>query len=118
MLKKHKKKILALLLVPFVLFFSLNLIFPFRVQVPYSQLVLAENGTIIHAFLSQDQKWRIKTDIEEIIPQLKKAIVFKEEVSTTVQLQYSDVNVLSGRVVSPADFGLPFTDQKTRAAGK
>lgn len=79
MLKKHKKKILTLILAPFVIFFTLNLIFPFRVQVPYSQLILSENGTIIHAFLSKDQKWRIKTDLEEIIPQLKKAIVFKED---------------------------------------
>lgn len=37
-------------------------------------------------------------------------IVFKEDVSTTVRLTYSDINVLSGRPVSPADFGLPFPD--------
>ncbi len=38
------------------------------------------------------------------------AIAFKEDVSTTVELTYSDINVLSGRPVSPADFGLPFPD--------
>jgi iron complex outermembrane receptor protein len=38
------------------------------------------------------------------------AIVFKEDVSTTIQLAYSDINVLSGVPVSPADFGLPFPD--------
>ncbi len=37
-------------------------------------------------------------------------IVFSEEVSATVQLTYSDINILSGRPVSPADFGLPFPD--------
>ena len=37
-------------------------------------------------------------------------IVFSEEVSATVQLTYSDLNILSGRPVSPADFGLPFPD--------
>lgn len=37
-------------------------------------------------------------------------IVFSEKVSTTVQLAYSDINILSGRPVSPADFGLPLPD--------
>ena len=79
MIKKHKKKIIALLVSPFLIFFSLNILFPFRVEVPYSQLILAEDGTLIHGFLSQDQKWRVKVDLEEIIPQLKKAIIFKED---------------------------------------
>lgn len=38
------------------------------------------------------------------------AIVFEEDVSTTIQLRYSDINVLSGIAVSPADFGIPLPD--------
>ncbi len=55
------------------------------------------------------QEFRI-TAIGDSVSGVAGAIVFSEDVSTTVQLTYSDINVLSGRPVSPADFGLPFPD--------
>jgi penicillin-binding protein 1C len=46
-----------------VLFGLLDLLFPFRVKVPYSQLLYARDGTVLHAFLSRDDKWRMKTEL-------------------------------------------------------
>src|SRR4051812_21627583 len=76
---KTRKAIWLILLLPVILFFVLNLIFPLRVNITYSQVVTASDSTIIHAFLSADQKWRMKTIDSEISPNLEKAILFKED---------------------------------------
>ncbi len=62
-----------------VLFGLLDLLFPFRAKVPYSQLLYARDGTVLHAFLSHDDKWRMKTELDEIIPELRQAILYKED---------------------------------------
>src|SRR4051812_20413348 len=78
--KKWGRKIsLFLLVTPLVLFFILNFIFPLRVKIEYSQIVTANDGTVIHAFLTRDQKWRMLTETNEISPQLRKAILYKED---------------------------------------
>ena len=65
--------------ISFILFFILNLLFPLKVCIEYSQIITASDGTVIHAFLTKDQKWRMKTERDEITPQLKKAILYKED---------------------------------------
>jgi penicillin-binding protein 1C len=67
------------LFAPVILFFVLNFIFPLRVKIEYSQIVIANDGTVIHAFLTRDEKWRMLTEMNEISPQLKKAILYKED---------------------------------------
>jgi len=67
-----------------VVFFSLhalflNILFPFKVNVEYSKIVTSSNGTILHAYLTSDDKWRMKTELNEISPELKKAIIHKED---------------------------------------
>src|SRR3954470_11587064 len=62
-----------------VIFFILNFVFPLRVDIKYSQIITAWDGTILHAFLSKDQKWRMMTTSKEISPRLEKAILFKED---------------------------------------
>lgn len=63
-----------------LLFFLLaDAIFPLKVHIRYSQLVTASDGSVLHAFLSSDEKWRMKTELQEITPTLKKAIIFKED---------------------------------------
>lgn len=74
-----------------------------------SAVFLTTAGFIDRDSETFSQEFRLTGDGDEF-SWVAGAIVFKEEVSTTVQLQYSDINVLSGRVVSPADFGLPFPD--------
>ncbi len=61
------------------LFFLLNIIFPLKVNIKYSQIVLASDSTVIHAFLSSDEKWRMKTELPEITPLLRKSIIYKED---------------------------------------
>ena len=36
-------------------------------------------GEVIHAFLTRDQQWRMKTDLTEISPLLRKTIIEKED---------------------------------------
>ncbi|MCB0514540.1 MAG: penicillin-binding protein 1C [Chitinophagales bacterium] len=61
------------------LFFVLNIIFPFRVAISYSPVVYDHNGQLLYAFLSDDDKWRLKTELDEIIPELQKTIIYKED---------------------------------------
>src|SRR5688572_8730835 len=60
-------------------FFILSFIFPLRDQVDYSTAVYDDKGELIHAYLTPDQKWRLKTSLEEISPLLKKTILYKED---------------------------------------
>ncbi|AMR29856.1 penicillin-binding protein 1C [Hymenobacter psoromatis] len=45
----------------------------------YSPLVLAQDGTVLHAYLNPTQKWRMKTELPEITPALQAAIIAKED---------------------------------------
>lgn len=60
-------------------FFLLDALFPLKVQIDYSQVVTASDGSVLHAFLSHDEKWRMKAEKDEITPILKKAILAKED---------------------------------------
>lgn len=62
-----------------VLFILLDVLFPFRPDIEYSTLVLSKNGEVLHGFLTSDDKWRMYVELEEITPELKKAIIFKED---------------------------------------
>ncbi len=63
----------------FLLFIFLDLIFPLRINKEYSTVVVSRDSTIYHAFLTSDDKWRMYTGLPEISPQLKKALIFKED---------------------------------------
>jgi penicillin-binding protein 1C len=63
----------------FMLFLLLHLLFPLKKNISYSQLITARDGTVMYAFLSHDDKWRMKTELPEIIPQLRKTIIYKED---------------------------------------
>lgn len=62
-----------------VFFLILNLLIPLRLSISYSQQVLADDGTVLNAFLSSDEKWRMKIVPEEINAKFKKAILYKED---------------------------------------
>ena len=63
----------------FLLFITLDLIFPFKVQPNYSTLITDSEGKILHSFLNNKDKWRMKTELSEITPTLEKAIIYKED---------------------------------------
>ena len=62
-----------------LLFFLLNWIFPIRDKVAYSTIIYDNKGEIINAFLTPDEKWRMKTELNEISPLLRKTIIAKED---------------------------------------
>jgi len=75
-----KLRIFIVTLISFVLLsISLQIAFPLQDDITYSQIILSSDSTVIHAFLSNDEKWRMKTELNEITPLLKKAIIFKED---------------------------------------
>lgn len=57
----------------------LNIVFPPKVDIPYSTLITDKKGEILHAFLSTDEKWRMFVELKEITPTLRKAILAKED---------------------------------------
>jgi penicillin-binding protein 1C len=67
--------ILALIL----LFFLLNWIFPLRDKIDYSTIITDNKGEVVNAYLTGDQKWRMKTELNEISPLLRKTIIAKED---------------------------------------
>lgn len=81
-LNKRKKKIyfsaISLIFV-LLLFLLLDFLFPLPALKPYSQVVYAADGSLQCAYLSSDDKWRLKTNSDEINPDMKKAIMLKED---------------------------------------
>lgn len=73
-------RILAILglLLPLLLL-GLDRLFPLPSAPQYSPLVLAADGTVLHAYLNPTQKWRMKTELREITPVLRTAIIAKED---------------------------------------
>lgn len=59
--------------------FGADRLFPLPLAPQYSPLVLAADGTVLHAYLNPTQKWRMKTELPEITPALQTAIIEKED---------------------------------------
>lgn len=63
----------------FLLFLIADLIFPVKTKIEYAPLVRSRDSTVLYAFLTKDEQWRMFTTIDEITPELSKAIIFKED---------------------------------------
>jgi penicillin-binding protein 1C len=63
----------------FLLFLLLNKIFPLPDGVEYSTVITDNKGEVINAYLTSDQQWRMKTELSEISPLLRKTIIAKED---------------------------------------
>lgn len=81
--KKHItrffKRLLTGIIGVFVLFLLFNWFFPLPDKVEYSTIVTDNKGEVVNAYLTSDQKWRMKTELEEISPLLRKTIIAKED---------------------------------------
>jgi len=62
-----------------ILFFVVDLLFPIKTKLAYSTVVYSSDTTLIYAFLSQDDKWRMKILDKEISKELEKTMLFKED---------------------------------------
>ena len=63
----------------FLLFLLLNIIFPLNDKIEYSTIIRDANGELVNAYLTKDDKWRMKTELNEISPLLRKTIIAKED---------------------------------------
>src|SRR5262245_37909996 len=76
---KWTKRLAIAVLSMVLLFFTLNWVFPVPDKVTYSTIITDSKGEVVHAFLTPDQKWRMKTELDEISPLLRKTIIEKED---------------------------------------
>ncbi len=75
---KHQYKLFVLFV--FVLSFNfIDIIFPVKINRDYSTIIEAEDGTVLYAFLTNDDKWRMFTKLEEITPAIQTAFINKED---------------------------------------
>ncbi len=101
----------VLIAASFLVFMALgSMIFPLHTEIPFAPIVTARDGTVIHAFLADDDKWRMKTELEEISPTLRTALIAKEDkwfywhfgVNPFAILRAAGNNMLAGRTTSGA----------------
>src|SRR5580765_4071031 len=78
-IKHYVKSLLFAVIALFILFLLLNWIFPVPDKIEYSTIITDDKGEVVHAFLTRDQQWRMKTELSEISPLLKKTIIEKED---------------------------------------
>lgn len=63
----------------FLLFLLLNFFFPLHDHIEYSTIITDDRGEIVNAYLTKDEQWRMKTELNEISPLLRKTIIAKED---------------------------------------
>ncbi|WP_179945482.1 penicillin-binding protein 1C [Spirosoma radiotolerans] len=105
-----KYRLVKTLLVALLIFFGLDFSFPIRNRVPYSTIITARDGSILHAFLSRDDKWRMYAELDDITPTLRNAILFKEDkyfwyhpgFNPIAMIRAAARNLLTGRRTSGA----------------
>jgi len=76
---KFLKQFAIGLVLLFVIFLLLNFLFPLRILPGYCQVITDKDENVLHAFLSQDDKWRMKSELGEINETLIKTILYKED---------------------------------------
>lgn len=62
-----------------LLFFLLHWVFPLPDKIEYSTIITDNKDDVVNAYLTSDQKWRMKTELDEISPLLQKTIINKED---------------------------------------
>ena len=62
-----------------LLLIILDISFPLPNLKPYSKTVYSNNGTLLNSYLAEDDKWRMRTSLDEVTPDLINAIIEKED---------------------------------------
>ena len=73
------KYIFLVSVILFIILFFLDIIYPLHTNINYSTIIYSQDSTLIHGFLSYDDKWRMYTELDEITPELKKVVIYKED---------------------------------------
>lgn len=77
--KRPLKRIAIAILGLVLLFFLMDFLFPVNTNIEYSPVIEARDGSVLHSYLTHDQQWRMNTRLDEITPELRKAIIYKED---------------------------------------
>jgi len=88
----------------------LDILFPLPPLKEYSKEILASDGTILTSYLTSDDKWRLKPNLDEVSPDLVKALIKKEDnwfywhfgVNPVSVLRAAIKNLANGETVSGA----------------
>jgi penicillin-binding protein 1C len=107
-IKKHK--IASTLIAILLLLFLLNILFPLPQPKTYSKEIYSSNGTLLTAYLTNDDKWRMKTTLDKVSPELLKAIIAKEDswfywhpgINIFAIARAAYLNIISGKRISGA----------------
>jgi len=75
----HVKRFVIVSGSSFLLFLLLNMLFPVPDKIEYATVITDSKGEVVNAFLTSDDKWRMRTELGEISPLLKKTIIAKED---------------------------------------
>jgi penicillin-binding protein 1C len=78
LIKKYSRTVKIVFSV-LLLFNVLDLLFPLPGNKEFSKEIHAKDGTLLTAYLTRDDKWRLRTELEEVSPDLIKAIIEKED---------------------------------------
>lgn len=78
-LKRMLRKTMMFCAGMLALFILLDLLFPVDTNVPFSTVLYTRDSTILYTWLASDGQWRMRAGLDEISPELKKAIVYKED---------------------------------------
>ncbi len=62
-----------------IIIFLLDIIFPLPNLKRFSKAVYSENGELLSAYLTKDDKWRLETNIDSVSETAIKVILFKED---------------------------------------
>ena len=108
--KITKSRMIRGLLLVIIILFALDIFFPLPNLKPYSKTIYSNNGTLLNAYLTSDDKWRMRTNLDEVSPDLIKAIIEKEDkwfywhlgVNPVAVVRAFAQNLFSGRRVSGA----------------
>ena len=109
LIKKYQR-VVKFVFTILLLFVVLDLLFPLPARKEFSKEVHAKDGTLLSAYLTSDDKWRLRTELEKVSPELTKAIIEKEDswfywhfgVNPVSIVRATFDNVFSGRVESGA----------------
>jgi penicillin-binding protein 1C len=104
------KKSATLLSCILFLFLAVDFLFPFKPQIQYATQITANEGTVIHAFLSKDDKWRLYAGPSEITPLLRNTLIYKEDrffyfhpgINPFAMIRAAANNIFTGRRTSGA----------------
>lgn len=103
-------RLIKFVLISAVIIFTADILFPLPELKEYSKSVYSKDGTLLTAYLTKDDKWRMRTRLDEVSPDLIKAIIEKEDKwfylhpgvnpAAVIRALYS--NITTGRRVSGA----------------